>query len=816
MAKRADIKHFGGGAASLTDSTRVLGVNGITARRVKSAHPLINLLTSKKHAAFTLTEVLVALVIVGIIAALVLPNIITHYQNRSFDQAFQRQTQTIQSAIEGLTVSENKAKFFDTIMYKETEPENYDDSAKEFIKNYLRPTKICETNKDCFAPVYYEFTGNDKKVYTPELKGACAKLKNGSSLCITPQVGTTPITGTIDINGAKGPNVFGKDLRTFTYTAFDDLSYNRETDAVLSYNFAPVKTNEPCTECGCPGQPPCCDANRNTWDENCCSYYSSEITPGHACCYLSMFKNSSLCKKQCGTNPKNWDKSCCIENLSKITSSSHHCCNYSSIKSSVSACDPCAGKTCGCGTLPACKKLCSANSNNWDITCCIENLSKVTSSSHHCCSYSSIKNGHSACTPKCGTNQNSWNATCCSENRSKITSSSHHCCSYSSIKKSVSACTVDPCAGKICGCGTLPACVKDCGTNPANWDADCCTKNSSKITSSSHHCCNYSNIKSSVAACDPCAGKTCGCGSLPACDKCGTDPAKWDADCCTKNSSKITSSSHHCCSYSSIKSSVAACDRCGTDPAKWDVSCCANYLGKIVTGHPCCKYDTFKKGLPACKSSSSCGTNPGTWDEGCCKENSSKITSSSHQCCRFSNIYNSISACKPTCSTNSGSWDATCCLVNKSKITSSSHHCCSYSSIKNSISACKTCELNGYVVIRILCGNSGCTASLYTNNLNYGGQDVPNSTVSSSLQVQYFGCYRQAYSLGSYVSANSITGNGSYGNLNQKYSICVSKKGSYGNVTATSTPSYVGSAGTTAYFTVSANSNWGNFGLTCK
>jgi len=351
-------------------------------------HSPIHLFTPKKKAAFTLTEVLVALSIVGIIAALVLPAVITNYQNKSFNQAFQRETQTLQSTIEGLPVSENKANFFDTMMYKATMETdettgaaNYDDSSKAFMQKYLKVSKFCGTNTDCFAEKYYEYTDGDKKVYTPDFKGACAKLKNGMSICLTPQVGipsiesvtdlncvkepnvagnkvvyppemnlclaqlgeTTPIEGVIDLNGAKGPNVFGKDLRTFMISAFVKNGRNTTTDTVLSYDFDPIVPEEeetdPCEgkTCGCGSLPDCptCETTpESSWSEECCLANTSKITPGHHCCSFSSFSSSSYCKKQCGTDSSTWDETCCKENSSSVNSPAHHCCSFSSFRSS--------------------------------------------------------------------------------------------------------------------------------------------------------------------------------------------------------------------------------------------------------------------------------------------------------------------------------------------------------------------------------------------------------------------------------------------------------------------------------------------------
>ncbi len=267
---------------------------------------------------------LVAVVIVGVISALVLPAVVSHYQNNSFQQAFKRETQTIQSAVEGLAVNENKASFFETMMYTPEEPTSYTDNAEKFIKTYLRPSKLCgDNNGDCFATRYYRYENNDKKVYTPTYKGSCAKLKNGVSICLTTQTGAQAIEGLIDINGTKSPNVLGKDLRTFTIDVQTRAGRNTEVAAVLETPFTPIETDEgevvdPCEgqTCGCGSLPPC---------------------------------------------------------------------------------DPCAGQTCGCGSLPDCPPVCSSNSNEWDLTCCQANSSSITSKTHHCCTFDSIKNSNTNC-----------------------------------------------------------------------------------------------------------------------------------------------------------------------------------------------------------------------------------------------------------------------------------------------------------------------------------------------------------------------------------------------------------------------------------
>ena len=181
-----------------------------------------------KLCAFTLTEILLAVVIVGVIATLVLPAVVTKYKNHTFDLAYKREVNTISDLIDQLAVDEHQTSFHNTIMFLDEEPESYNSSSGAFIKKYLKVSRFCGDNKtNCFGNAYYTYQDRTKKVYNFTPKGSCALLKNGMSLCISPQIGNNPIEGWIDLNGKKSPNVYGKDLRDFsidlqTKTAFND------------------------------------------------------------------------------------------------------------------------------------------------------------------------------------------------------------------------------------------------------------------------------------------------------------------------------------------------------------------------------------------------------------------------------------------------------------------------------------------------------------------------------------------------------------------------------------------------------------------
>lgn len=185
-----------------------------------------------KKLAFTIAEVLLATVIVGIIAGIVLPTTIIKAQNKGFDQAYERNVRAISNAVDSLLILENK-DFFKTVMYSNSDSDIiYGYTSRPFIKKYMKVSVYCHTDaKRCFADKYYQYTGNKREVYTPEYKGACAILQNGASICLVPQIKDQPIHGIIDLNGKKGPNVLDRDLREFT---LDTKKYNTERDKTTS------------------------------------------------------------------------------------------------------------------------------------------------------------------------------------------------------------------------------------------------------------------------------------------------------------------------------------------------------------------------------------------------------------------------------------------------------------------------------------------------------------------------------------------------------------------------------------------------------
>lgn len=270
-----------------------------------------------KKIAFTLTEVLLAVAVVGIIAALVLPALVTKFEDDLLTQATIRTTQSIQGVLDQLDITENKA-FHNTMMYVESEPASYADNSGLFLKKYMRISKYCgDSNGDCFAKKYYQYENITRKEYVPTYKGACASLKDGSSICLTPQVAGNRIDALIDINGPKGPNILARDLRQISFEPKSKITYDNISDGkVYHSDVAPLTPEEdPCTVA--------------PYGLACCRLNSSKINYESPCCVHAEFKNQEKCKNPkedpCFENPYGFE--CCdSKNPESFLNENAKCC----------------------------------------------------------------------------------------------------------------------------------------------------------------------------------------------------------------------------------------------------------------------------------------------------------------------------------------------------------------------------------------------------------------------------------------------------------------------------------------------------------
>lgn len=198
--------------------------------------------------AFTLAEVLITLVIIGVIAAFTIPIFIQGQQERATVTALKKTYTTLSTAFSLAVEANGPPRTWDLKVYP-------DDFGKiiNIIKPYLSITKDCsDGTKGCFpAGVTYKFLGSamggeaiyDNNTTAPRLILADGTLLLGwvdSADCkfsFGDSIGLQNICGVyqVDINGFKGPNQHGKDLFRFWITQYGLIPTGTQQQTSNSY-----------------------------------------------------------------------------------------------------------------------------------------------------------------------------------------------------------------------------------------------------------------------------------------------------------------------------------------------------------------------------------------------------------------------------------------------------------------------------------------------------------------------------------------------------------------------------------------------------
>ncbi len=203
----------------------------------------------KKMSAFTLTEVLITVAIIGIVAALTVPNVVKSYQKQFFETSVKKVYVDLQQNLTILQAENYRKKGLSKSILnrgkvKEGDENNktVEDTAGKFLKQYYKINKDCGLEGSaCFTEEYYNIKGDNKARFTCS-EGYSITLPSGVAMCLVPSRIETkteekctgmvciqervdqefPATVTIDINGSDEPNVGGRDM--FTFNIYEDFS----------------------------------------------------------------------------------------------------------------------------------------------------------------------------------------------------------------------------------------------------------------------------------------------------------------------------------------------------------------------------------------------------------------------------------------------------------------------------------------------------------------------------------------------------------------------------------------------------------------
>ena len=169
----------------------------------------------KKVSAFTLTEILITLSIIGVISVLTLPNVMSSYQKRVQVASLQR----VYNAIVNATSNYMRDNEVDDLSNSALVTS---DGMKEFFEKYFDAVKICTSGNGskAFNCLEEKYTSSDRSttfppatIQTNAAETVCASLTMGAVVCLEKSGDKDPALFIhLDTNGPQKPNMSGRDF----------------------------------------------------------------------------------------------------------------------------------------------------------------------------------------------------------------------------------------------------------------------------------------------------------------------------------------------------------------------------------------------------------------------------------------------------------------------------------------------------------------------------------------------------------------------------------------------------------------------------
>lgn len=164
-----------------------------------------------KKFGFTLTELLIALTIIGAVAALSIPSLMEDLNKKQMVTQLKSTVSSIQ------TLAGNQLAIKKSKTLKDTD---FADPAKLLQEKNFQIAKFCDTAADCWADKYKQLVDMDEAIAYPPTTGKNVVLKNGIVFnYIISNSDKTLSDGDklfgrfyIDLNGKDKPNIVGRDV----------------------------------------------------------------------------------------------------------------------------------------------------------------------------------------------------------------------------------------------------------------------------------------------------------------------------------------------------------------------------------------------------------------------------------------------------------------------------------------------------------------------------------------------------------------------------------------------------------------------------
>ncbi len=183
-----------------------------------------------KKFAFTLTEMLITLSIIGVVSAMTVPTLMNKYQKEAQAVQIRKASLEFANAVDLYLTEKGKTTLAGT---------DIADNLSDFIESYFKITKTCgEDDTSCFASSYRSI--DNTKTSSVNCSGDYYTLANSASICVNAYKPLDISSGSIqvikanaarpylkivmDTNGAEKPNIGGRDIFTFYITKKGELT----------------------------------------------------------------------------------------------------------------------------------------------------------------------------------------------------------------------------------------------------------------------------------------------------------------------------------------------------------------------------------------------------------------------------------------------------------------------------------------------------------------------------------------------------------------------------------------------------------------
>ena len=212
---------------------------------------------------FSLAEALIAVAIIGIIAAITIPTVVANYNQKALNTMLKKNYVELQESLLILKTENYQRGLYGSILNKKG-GKTVSDTAGKFLRTYYKLTKDCKTDtQPCFADKYADISTFTEKTFACKSgedgegakAGYSAIVASGAAICIIPaeeaikeevtegseQPDDSPAVVYIDVNGTQGPNIGGRDM--FTFNIYNDFTID-EIPPDTSLSTAETKREE--------------------------------------------------------------------------------------------------------------------------------------------------------------------------------------------------------------------------------------------------------------------------------------------------------------------------------------------------------------------------------------------------------------------------------------------------------------------------------------------------------------------------------------------------------------------------------------------